>query len=260
MNHISVTILTRNEASLIGDCLESLQGIADEIIVVDSFSDDDTVKICRDHGCKVIQRQFNGYGTLRQYATSLTTHNYVLSVDADEVISSELKQSILKLKQEGFAHRVYSIRRQNFFCGIPVKRCGWHPDDNIRLFNKRYANWNLRDIKEQVIFPDSLRPEPIKGQLLHYRCTSQQELDATEDRHAGLKSHIIAANNIHISPLTPILKGIGAYLSTYLRHGGIFEGKVGRKISGRNFRSEIMAYRLARRILKRRAEKEISQK
>ncbi|MDE7126202.1 MAG: hypothetical protein K2O12_06985, partial [Muribaculaceae bacterium] len=84
------------------------------------------------------------------------------------MISSELKQSILKLKQEGFAHRVYSIRRQNFFCGIPVKRCGWHPDDNIRLFNKRYANWNLRDIKEQVTFPDSLRPEPIKVQLLHY--------------------------------------------------------------------------------------------
>ncbi|MDE7124946.1 MAG: glycosyltransferase, partial [Muribaculaceae bacterium] len=62
MNHISVTILTRNEASLIGDCLESLQGIAEEKIVVDTYSDDDTVKICRDYGCKVIQRQFNGYG------------------------------------------------------------------------------------------------------------------------------------------------------------------------------------------------------
>ena len=94
---------------------------------------------------------FDGFGAQRQYATSLTTHQYVLSIDADEVLSPALQESILRLKEEGFSHRVYSVARLNFYCGFPVRHCGWYPDRQIRLFDKRYANWNLRDVSEAVI-------------------------------------------------------------------------------------------------------------
>lgn len=251
MNQLSVTILTRNEEHSIEACLNSLLGVADEIIVVDSFSDDHTVEICERYGCKVTRRQFNGYGVQRQYATSLTTHSYVLSIDADEVLSEDLRESIRRLKENGFEHRVYSISRRNYYCGVPVRRSGWAPDVSIRLFNKRYANWNLVDISEKVTFPDSLRPSLLDGCLLHYRCSSPEELDITEDRHAGLKGRVIAAKNNGIGMFTPLMKGMKAYISTYLAHGGILEGSVGRKIARRNYRSEIMAYRLARRILKK---------
>lgn len=255
MSQLSVTILTRNEEQNIEACLNSLVGIADEIIVVDSFSDDHTLEICDRYGCKITRRQFNGYGVQRQYATSLTSHPYVLSVDADEVLSEELRQSILNLKEKGFEHRVYAIERHNFYCGMPVKRCGWNPDITIRLFNKRYANWNLLDISEEVTFPDSLRPCRLEGRLLHHRCSSQDELDLTEDRHAGLKGRVIAAKSTAIAPYTPIIRGVGAYLSTYLAKGGILEGSIGRKISRRNFRTELMAYRLARRIIRKQPSK-----
>lgn len=102
MSKISATILTYNEENRIEACLQSLEGIADEIVVVDSGSTDRTVEICSKHGCRVTVREFRGYGAQRQYATSLTTHAYVLSVDADEVVSPALRHSLLKLKRMGF--------------------------------------------------------------------------------------------------------------------------------------------------------------
>lgn len=158
MEKISATIIALNEEKRIAACLESLRDVAEEVIVVDSGSTDATVSICHNYGCKVTLRPFDGFGAQRQYATSLTTHQHVLSIDADEVLSPALRQSIIALKETGFTHRVYSMSRLNFYCGYPVKRCGWYPDHQIRLFDKRYAAWNLRDVAEKVIFRDSVRP------------------------------------------------------------------------------------------------------
>lgn len=122
MNKISATILAFNEERHIGACLESLREVADEIIVVDSGSTDRTVEICNDFGCKVRTRKFDGFGAQRQYATSLTTHQYVLSIDADELLSPALQESIKQLKKENFGHRVYSISRLRIFSS---ENCSW---------------------------------------------------------------------------------------------------------------------------------------
>ena len=100
MRKITATVITYNEADRIELCLKSLQGVADEIIVVDSYSTDNTVQICEEAGCKVVQRAFPGYGAQRQYATSLATHRYILSIDADEVLSPALRASLKKLRNE----------------------------------------------------------------------------------------------------------------------------------------------------------------
>ena len=101
MKKISATILAYNEERHIEACLESLRGVADEIIVVDSGSTDRTIEICRKYGCKVSTRKFDGFGAQRQYATSLTTHQYILSIDADELLSPALQESIKRLKVRG---------------------------------------------------------------------------------------------------------------------------------------------------------------
>lgn len=98
MARLSVTILTYNEEKRIARCIESVKGLADEIIIVDSFSSDRTLEICRQYNCRITQRKFEGYGAMRQYATSLTTNNYILSIDADEIVSPLLAESIAKLK------------------------------------------------------------------------------------------------------------------------------------------------------------------
>lgn len=251
MNEISVTILTRNVEHSIEACLNSLIGIADEIIVVDSFSTDSTLEICHHYGCKITQRKFSGFGAQRQYATSLTRYDYVLSIDSDEVLTPQLRESILELKKNGLTdHRVYKVKRRNFFCGTPVKHCGWRPDHVIRLFNKRYANWNIADIAETIEFPETLRPALLKGEMMHYRATSIDKLNETEDSHAALRGKVIAAKGHPIQAIAPIAYGIKAYMSTFFRHGGVLEGEIGRQIARRNYRSEVMAYQTARKIIK----------
>ncbi len=246
MSKLSVTILTYNEERRIAECIESVRAIADEIIVVDSMSTDRTVEICRNYGCRISHREFGGYGAMRQYATSLTTNDYVLSIDADEVVSDEMRHSIEQLKKEGFTHRVYSVNRLNFYCGTPVRHCGWYPDPQIRLFDKRYANWNLRDISERVIFRDSVNPEPIHGDLLHYQCVTPEEYRDTQTRHALIKSRVLAVSNPGIGAITPFIRGISAFADMYLRRGGWMDGSVGRNISCEHFRAVRNAYRMAR--------------
>ena len=128
MIKLSATILTFNEERRIEECLKSIRDIADEIIVVDSGSTDSTLEICRRYGCRISVRKLAGYGAQRQYATSLTTHPYVLAIDADEVVSPTLRQNLLLWKRTDPCHRVYSFSRLNFYCGYPVKNCGWYPD------------------------------------------------------------------------------------------------------------------------------------
>ena len=250
MVKISATILTFNEERRIEACLQSLRDIADEIIVVDSYSTDSPLDICRRYGCRITQRHLAGFGAQRQYATSLTNHSYVLAIDADEVLSPALRNSLLQLKATELKHRVYSFSRLNFFCGFAVKHCGWYPDRQIRLFDKRYANWNLRDVHEKVIFRDSVRPEQIPGDILHYRCDTLKEYSAKQSSQATLKAKVLAVGEKSISPLTPILKGLRSFFHTYLSQGGILDGTVGWTISRQQYFAERNAYACARSIRK----------
>lgn len=255
MKAITATILTYNEESRIEACLESLSGVADEIIVVDSFSTDATVEICRRHGCHVTQREFRGYGAQRQYATSLASHSYVLSIDADEVLSPALARAIIDLKTKGFEHRIYAISRLNFYCGRPVRHCGWYPDVQIRLFDKRYANWNLRDVSERVIFRDSLRPEPLEGEILHYRCDSHDDYARKELQHAAIRARVISASGRKVGAFTPLVQGAKAFLKCYIGSNGISEGITGFAISREQYRCERLAWTAARKINKKQETK-----
>lgn len=249
MTQISALIISRNEEHKIKQCLDSLEGIADEIIVVDSYSTDNTVKICEEAGCKVVQRAFPGYGAQRQYATSLATHRYILSIDADEVLSPALRTSLKKLKSEGLTHRVYSFTRMNFYCEEPIRHCGWYPDIQIRLFDKRYATWDLSDVFEKVIFPGTLRPEKVDGDILHYRCRTPEEYHRTIVSHAMIEGRVLANKLDKVSFLTPWLKGIKAFANCYFKKYGFLDGNEGFAISKEEYLATMEAYKLARKIL-----------
>ena len=248
MTKISATILTHNEAGRIEACLESLRDVVDEIVVVDSFSTDATLDICRRDGCKITQRRMTGFGAQRQYATSLASHSYVLAIDADEALSPALRQSLLNLKATGCRHRGYMMARLNFFCGYAVKHCGWYPDYQVRLFDKRYACWSLRDVDEQVQFRDDVKPELLQGDLLHDRCATPEEYLLRCMKQADLRAVSIAGAPGSISPLSPAVKGLRSFFSAYLRHGGILDGSVGLAISRRQFAATRHAYKAARRL------------
>lgn len=247
MSKISATIITFNEEKHIARCIESLRDIADEIIVVDSYSTDRTTDICEALDCKVTRRKMKGYGAQRQYATSLTCHNYVLSIDADEVLSPALRSSLIKLKQDGFKHRGYSFARLNFYCGTPVKHCGWYPDIQVRLFDKRYANWNLHDVAERVIFRDNVSPVKIDGDILHYRCSTEEEFRQTEQAHAALLAKSLIESGKTPGLLTPYIQGVKSFVKCYISQGGALDGIVGTAISKQRYRSTLLAWSAARK-------------
>ena len=249
MQHISATIITRNEEKNIERCLIALQGVADEIVVVDSYSTDRTLEICRKYGCRITSREFHGFGSQRQYATGLTKHSYVLSIDADEMIDDELIENIKRLKEKGFEHRVYAITVKTYFCGEPLAHSGFEPECRVRLFNKRYANWNLLDVSDRVAYPDSVQPARIDGAIHHYRCSTIDEFVKKENRIAALEARVLAAGNQSIWPSTPWLRAAYDYLKLHLANQAWRDGRQGLKIAARRARTTFEAYRMARKIL-----------
>lgn len=249
MHHISATIITRNEEKNLERCLRALEGVADEVVVVDSYSTDATVEIARRFGCRVTSREFAGFGSQRQYAAGLTRHSYVLSIDADEMIDDDLRNSLIALKQTGFDHRVYAITVKTYFCGAPLAHSGYEPERHIRLFNKRYASWNLRDVSDSVDYPDSVQPAELKGAIHHYRCTSVEEFNKKENRIAALKARGIAALGRSIWPATPWIMAAADYLRAHFADMAWLDGKAGFTIAARRARTTLEAYRMARRIM-----------
>ncbi len=250
MTFVTATIITRNEARNIERCLNSLIGVADEIIVVDSLSTDATVDICRRYGCKVTERAFTGYGSQRQYAVGLANGSYVLSIDADEALSPELRDTLMKMKERGFTHRMYRFRIVNYVCGRPMLRSGMKPYSEIRLFDRRYANWNLLDVGERLTYPGGVQPVMVEGNLLHYRCSDFDELDYKELRHAEMRGRVLAAAGIDATAPMCWLRAASAYVKCHLRDGAILDGHAGRRIARARYLSTLAAYRAARKISK----------
>src|SRR5688572_13003947 len=164
---ISATVITFNEEKKIEKCLMSLLGIADEIIVVDSFSTDHTEQICARYPVVFIKNTFQGYIAQKNYAVARASYDYILALDADEVLSEELKASILAVKADWKAVDGYSFNRFNNYCGKWIHFCGWYPDRKIRLWDRRKAKWIGEDPHDKVGLP-SERVKRLHGDLLHY--------------------------------------------------------------------------------------------
>ena len=167
MVQLSVVIITYNEEKNIGRCIDSVKEVADEIIVVDSFSEDRTEEICKNHGIRFIQQKWEGYSKTKNYANQLAQYDYIFSIDADEALSDELKENISSLKEQGF-RGVYEFSRRTNYCGKWIRHGGWYPDKKIRLFDKNNTRWDGAYIHEMLVFDKDTDITFIKGDILHY--------------------------------------------------------------------------------------------
>jgi len=167
MTPISVVIITLNEETNIERCLSSVADIADEIVVLDSISTDRTKEICLKYGVKFIEQPFLGYIEQKNKVLEYSAYPHVLSLDADEAVSEELKSSIKKVKENWQSDGYYFNRLTNY-CGKWIKHTDWYPDQKLRLFDKRKGLWT--GINPHDIY--TLQPESnqsfLKGDLLHY--------------------------------------------------------------------------------------------
>jgi glycosyltransferase involved in cell wall biosynthesis len=167
MQQLSVVIITHNEEENIPRCILSVKNLADEILVVDSFSEDRTVEICNSSGCKVISHSFEGYGQQKQFGVEQAANGWILSLDADEVISDELKQEIKTLLQkETISHGGYQIPFSLFYMGRILKYSGTGNEFHLRLFDRTKGRFTVVKVHEGVEVNGPVGT--LKGKILHY--------------------------------------------------------------------------------------------
>ncbi len=164
---LSVVIITFNEEANIARCLQALGDVADEILVVDSFSADNTVAICQAHGARVVQNAFAGYVEQKNFATDQARFDHVLQLDADEVLTDELRRSIQQVKAN-WQHAAYALARLTNYCGTWVRHGGWYPDRKLRLYDRRLGRWEGLLLHEHYEVQPGQTTGQLAGDALHY--------------------------------------------------------------------------------------------
>ncbi|WP_073281257.1 glycosyltransferase family 2 protein [Hymenobacter psychrotolerans] len=164
---LSVVVITFNEEANIARCLEAVRGVADDVVVVDSFSTDRTVEICEEMGARVIQHAFEGYVQQKNFATTQAHYDHVLQLDADEVLTPELRQSILAAKHN-WQGGGYTLARLTNYCGSWVRHGGWYPDRKLRLYDRRLGQWEGLLLHERYEMQPGQAVGALQGDALHY--------------------------------------------------------------------------------------------
>jgi glycosyltransferase involved in cell wall biosynthesis len=181
---ISVVLICKNESHIIGKTLAAALPIADEIIVYDTGSTDETVSIARSFNARVIEGEWEGYGTSKQKAIKAATHDWILNIDSDEVLDEQLQQSILQCDLAD-TKVAYKIKFKNFIGRRYLKWGEFGFDHHIRLFHRQHVNWSNGKIHEQLLVPEDVDVQRLKGHILHFTMKDTEEF-VKKSVHYGL--------------------------------------------------------------------------
>lgn len=226
MIKLSAAIITLNEERNIGRCLASIADIADEIVVIDSGSIDGTKEICLKHGVKFIQNPFEGHIEQKNFATGNCSHEYILSLDADEALSPELKKSILALK-ENWDKDGYYFNRLTTYCGKWIHHCGWYPDRKLRLFKKGKGKWAGSNPHDRFILEAPQNYGTIKGDLLHYSYYTIEEHLLQVNRFTNIAAQSAFKEGKRSTIFQVLFKPVIRFIRDYLFHVGFLDGYYG---------------------------------
>lgn len=249
MNKLSVVIITLNEEENIARCLDSVKEIADEIIVVDSFSTDRTKEICLGYGVIFEEHTFEGYIEQKNYAVSLSSNDYIFSIDADEAIDDKLKNSILQEKQN-FSADAYLMNRLNFYGGRWLKHGSWYPDRKIRLYNRTRGKWEGKKVHEKVILDSKAHLGRLNGDMLHYSYLTLEEHIAQFNHFTTLSAHEMFEENRKISAVGVFAKGFATFFKGFFLKLGFLDGYYGTALCFINSFATFMKYMKLRELNK----------
>lgn len=238
MKNISVIIIAKNEEKNIRGCLESVNW-ADEIIVVDAFSSDATVEIAKEFTSCVYQKKWEGFAIQKAYALTLAHNNWVLSLDADEQISIQLKEEILAI-DEGESS-AFEILRENYFLGKKITTCGWDKDYQLRLFRKEKTKVTVDKLVHEGFLVDG-KTKRLSAPMYHYTTVSLEKMIGKINYYSSLHAEENYASKIKITGLSILLHGISAFLRPYVSLKGYKDGMHGLLISFLNGLTTILNY------------------
>jgi len=222
---LSVILITKNEAELVGQCLESVKW-ADEIVVVDSGSTDATVEICRRYTDKVVVTDWPGFGPQKNRALAMATGEWVLSIDADEEVTHELRDSIRSVISDKNSSDAYEISRLSSYCGRFMRHGGWWPDPVLRLFRNGKGRFSDHRVHERILM-DTDNVRRLDGLLMHYSFRSLEQVLAKVNHYSTENASMLLTRGRKASLGTAILHGLWMFFRTYFLKAGFLDGREG---------------------------------
>lgn len=242
---LSAVIITFNEEANIKACIESVQKVADEVYVLDSFSEDKTCEIARSMGARVEQHVFDGHIQQKNRAKNNAKFDFVLSLDADEVLSDELCKAVLKEKELGFNFEGYFMNRLNFYCGKPIKTCGWYPDAKMRLWNKNLGDWTGKNPHDRFELHHSKNTKKLDGDILHNTYPTHQDMVNQVNKFAKISSLNLKEKSRFYLLFKLIVGAPFKFIKSYIIKLGFTDGKAGFLISYYQAKEVFKKYKLA---------------
>lgn len=243
-NSISVAIITKNEEERLPDCLRSAS-FADEVVVVDSGSEDKTLQVAESFGARIIVEPWRGYSGQKQFAVDRCTHDWVLILDADERVpdrtASIIREEITR-QPSGIA--AFSFQRKNFLHGRWIRHCGWWPDRIVRLVHRRKGRFDGRAVHEKWVPRGVVKA--LDTFIEHISFRNYSELVAKMENYSNLASGEIFEKGARVNPFAPPLHGLWMFLRTYILEMGVLDGFDGFVISVMNGGGSFLKYAKAR--------------
>jgi len=227
---LSVVIITYNEEKNIARCIDSVVLIADEIVVVDSFSTDHTKEICMSKGVKFIAHSFEGYIEQKNYALTQAAHPLILSLDADEALSDELRKTIGQLKTQA-ACDGYTMNRRTNYCGKWIYHCGWYPDKKLRLWKAGNGAWGGTNPHDTFIMHKDTTIAHLYGDILHYSYYSIQEHLTQIEKFSSIGAQALHKKGVKSNLFKRFLHPLSRFIKLYFLQMGFLDGRYGFIIS-----------------------------
>lgn len=243
MNQLTAVIITYNEERNIARCLQSIHTIADEVVVVDSLSTDRTQEICGQFGVRFVSHPWEGYAPQKNYAHTLASHDLILSMDADEALSEELIASIAEVKKQDVEHKVFSMNRLMNYCGTWIHHGGWYPETKIRIFDRRYAEWENLKVHEVLKYPADFEVVHLKGDILHYSYYTVEEHQRQFDKFATLWAEGAYERGKKVTMAGAYLHAFWRFVRDYIFKAGFLDGRYGWIIAKINAGNVLQKYK-----------------
>ncbi|MCG6968291.1 MAG: glycosyltransferase family 2 protein [Gammaproteobacteria bacterium] len=240
MPKISACIISFNEEKKIEACLQSLQPVVDEIIVVDSLSGDNTREIAAKYTDKIYQQKFLGHVEQKNLAVSKASHDWILSLDCDERLSDQLQDSIKHIKDNLPSYDAYKMPRKTFYVYRWLNHC-WYPDKKVRLFNKHQARWGGTNPHDKVLV-DSDNIMELKGDILHYSFDSISAHIQTLDKFTDIGAREILNKGKRVNLFSPLLHAKWTFFRLYILRLGFLDGFAGLVVSMLSFMHVFVKY------------------
>jgi glycosyltransferase involved in cell wall biosynthesis len=226
MEKLSIVIICFNEENNIGRCIDSVRPVADEIVILDSYSTDQTVTIATEKGAIVRQQPFHGFIEKKNSAINLASYHYVLSLDADEALDETLRDSILKEK-ENFSARAYRMNRCTNYCGQFIRHGSWYPDRKLRLFDKRIARWGGTNPHDKIELNQDAPVLQLQGDILHYAYQSVTDHTAQNNKLSTMAAQALFEKGKRTHILNILVNPLWAFINSYLVRAGFLDGFFG---------------------------------